>query len=105
MRVETSNRAQRPRRWQSTKGSAQPSEAQVTEAEVNAVLQAPQYRQAGLTRAAARQVAQLKAAEAQVRQERAQAEEQYQKALLKTGRQEMEGWARWPLIMALGTTS
>ena len=82
-------------RRQKTKGSAQPAKARVTEAQVNAVLQDPRYSQAGLTKGAAQQVAQLKADEAKARQEQRQGEDQYQRALRSKGRQEiMEGWGQ-----------
>jgi hypothetical protein len=67
---------------------------QVTEAEVSAVLQDPRYRQAGLTKRAAQQIAQMKRDSSTAHQKRRRGEEQYQTALLNKGKQEMEGWGR-----------
>jgi dUTPase len=65
---------------------------EVTEAEINAVLQDPGYKQAGLTKGAARQIAQMKQGEGKAQREQHQGEERYHAALLSKGRQEMEGW-------------
>ena len=85
---------QRQNERQRTAASEQPSTVQATEAEVSAVLQDPRYRQAGLTKGTAQQIAQLKRDSSKAQQEQRQGEEQYKTALLKKGRQEMEGWGQ-----------
>ena len=83
---------QRQKEKQRTAASEQASAMQATEAEVSAVLQDPRYRQAGLTKGAAQQIAQMKRDRSKAQQEQRQGEEQYQASLLKKGRQQMEGW-------------
>lgn len=56
------------------------------------MLHDPRYRQAGLTKGAAQQIAQMKSDSSKARQEQRQGEEQYQTALLEKRRQQMEGW-------------
>ena len=58
------------------------------------MLQDPRYRHAGLTKGAARQIAQMKRDNSTAHQERRRGQKQYQTALLNKGRQEMEGWGR-----------
>ena len=53
--AEGTNMVQRRDEGQGTAAPPQPPTAQVTEAEINAVLQDPRYKQAGLTKGAARQ--------------------------------------------------
>ena len=90
--AEGTNRVQRHKESQGTAAPSQPPTAQVTEAEINAVLQDPGYKQAGLTKGAARQIAKMKQDKGKVQREQYQGKERYQAALLSKGRQEMEGW-------------
>ena len=87
--AEATNKVQKHKERQ---GPAQSPAAQVTEAEVSAVLQDPRYRQAGLTKGASQQIAQMKRNKGKAQQEQRQGKERYQTALLNKGRQEMEGW-------------
>ena len=86
--VEASATMQRRKERQRTAASEQASTVQATEAEVNAVLQDPRYRQAGLTKGGAQQIAQLKRDSLKAQQEQRQGEEWYKTALLKKGRQD-----------------
>ena len=90
--VEASATVQRQKEGQRTALLEQASAVQVTEAEVSAVLHDPRYRQAGLTKGAAQQIAQMKRDSSRAHQERRQGEEQYQTALVEKGREQMEGW-------------
>ena len=90
--VEASATVQRQRERQRTALLEQASAVQVTEAEVSAVLHDPRYRQAGLTKGAAQQIAQMKRDSSRAHQERRQGEEQYQTALVEKGKEQMEGW-------------
>ena len=92
--VEANATMQRQKERQRTAAPEQASAMQATEAEVSAVLQDPRYRQVGLTKGAAQQIAQLKMDSSKAQQEQRQGEERYKTALLKKGRQEMEGWGQ-----------
>ena len=66
---------QRQKEGQRTALLEQASAAQATEAEVSAVLHDPRYRQAGLTKGAAQQIAQMKRDSSEARREQRQGEE------------------------------
>ena len=90
--VEASATVRRQKEGRRTAPLEQASAVQATEAEVSAVLHDPRYRQAGLTKGAAQQIAQMKRDSSRARQERRQGEERYQTALVEKGREQMEGW-------------
>ena len=81
--MEASATVQRQRDRQRTAPLEQQPAVQVTETEVNAVLRDPRYRQAGLTKGAAQQIAQMKRDSSRAHQERRQGEEQHQTALVE----------------------